>query len=118
MYCTQCGKQLLDTDRFCSQCGKPVGQPPGEPAPLDSRPKRRLCRIMSQKKVAGVCAGFAAYLEMDLTVVRIVFLALAILPPGIGAIAYVIGWIAMPRDDEVTVGSVPPGPPPAATPSR
>jgi phage shock protein C len=55
---------------------------------------------MRMKKIAGVCAGFAEYLEIDVTVMRIIFLALAILPPAIGGIAYVIGWIAMPRDDQ------------------
>ena len=58
---------------------------------------------MRLKKIGGVCAGFAEYLEIDVTVMRIIFLALAILPPGIGLIGYVIGWIAMPRCDEVGV---------------
>lgn len=105
MFCTQCGRELLEEDHFCPRCGKPVGVPPGE-APAGAvppKPRRRLCRSMRLKKIGGVCAGFAEYLEIDVTVMRIIFLALAILPPGIGLIGYVIGWIAMPRCDEVGV---------------
>jgi phage shock protein C len=53
---------------------------------------------MAQKKIAGVCAGFADYFEMDVTLMRIIFIALLVLPPGVGAIAYLIAWVAMPKD--------------------
>jgi phage shock protein C len=96
MFCTKCGVELKEDDRFCSQCGKPIDQPP-EPAYI--QPRRKLRRIMAQKKIAGVCAGFADYFDMDLTLMRIIWVALLLLPPSIGGIAYVIGWIAMPRDD-------------------
>ena len=36
MFCTQCGNNLNDKDRFCPQCGQPtgVGAPwPGRPRP-------------------------------------------------------------------------------------
>lgn len=105
MFCTQCGHRLQEGDRFCPQCGKPVDVPPeivlGIPAPdcpTPPRPRRVLRRILSRKKIAGVCAGFAEYFEMDVTLMRIIFVAMAILPPSIGAIAYVIAWIAMPAD--------------------
>jgi phage shock protein C len=93
MFCTQCGNPLKEDDRFCSKCGKPVALPP----PI-SLPTRRLRRIMSQKKIAGVCAGFAEYFDMDLTLMRIIFLALLVMPPGVGGIAYIIAWVAMPAD--------------------
>jgi phage shock protein C len=90
MFCTQCGRPLQESDRFCPQCAQRVGEPP--------RPRRVLRRILSRKKIAGVCAGFADYFEIDVTLMRIIFAAMAILPPGIGAIAYVIAWIAIPKD--------------------
>lgn len=100
MFCTQCGRELQESDRFCSQCGKPTGEPPT--ARIAAPPPRRvLRRITARKKIAGVCAGFADYFEMDVTLMRIIFLATAILPPGIGAIAYVIAWIALPKDTAV-----------------
>ncbi len=93
---------MSEADRFCPQCGKPAGVPPGTPyLNTAMRPRRALRRIMARKKIAGVCAGFADYFEMDITMMRIIFVALAILPPSIGAITYLIAWIAMPKDTEV-----------------
>lgn len=53
---------------------------------------------MAEKKIAGVCAGFAYYFDMDVTLMRIIFLVLLVTPPGVGLIGYLIAWIAMPRD--------------------
>jgi phage shock protein PspC (stress-responsive transcriptional regulator) len=61
-------------------------------------PYRPLRRVMKDKKIAGVCAGFAEYFDMDVTLMRIIFLVLLVTPPGVGLIGYVIGWVAMPRD--------------------
>ena len=95
MFCTQCGVELRETDRFCPQCGKAVG---ALPEAVAIYPRRRLRRIMSQKKIAGVCAGFADYFGMDITLMRIIWVALLILPPSIGGIGYLVGWIAIPKD--------------------
>jgi phage shock protein PspC (stress-responsive transcriptional regulator) len=59
---------------------------------------RRLHRVREGKKVAGVCAGFAEYFEMDVTIMRLIWIALALLPPSVGVIAYIVAWIAMPAD--------------------
>jgi phage shock protein C len=52
---------------------------------------------MQNKRIAGVCAGFGRYLDVDPVLVRIVWLALA-LGAGIGFIAYLIAWVVMPKD--------------------
>jgi len=93
MYCTTCGQQLSDESKFCSQCGKPMGTESATPAPHE-----RLVRVREGKKIAGVCAGFARYLGMDVTLVRIVWLVTA-LTAGVGFIAYIVAWIAMSYDD-------------------
>jgi phage shock protein C len=92
MFCTQCGTQLGDQDRFCSQCARPTGI--GNPSFVEHD---RLTRDIQNKKIAGVCAGFARYLDVDPVLVRVVWLALAF-GTGIGFIGYVIGWIVMPKD--------------------
>ena len=53
---------------------------------------------MYDKKIAGVCSGFARYLDMDVTLVRVIWLVVAV-TTGAGFIGYIIGWIAMPRED-------------------
>jgi phage shock protein C len=97
MYCTQCGARLSDDARFCTACGKPVNAAPsGAPAVAAPAPKK-LRRIMAEKKIAGVCAGFAEYFDTDITVMRIIWLALALLPPNIGLIAYIVAWAVLPK---------------------
>jgi len=92
MFCTQCGTELAEKDRYCSQCAKPTGL--GAP-PQPERP--RLVRDVRNKKIAGVCAGFARYLDVDVVLVRIIWLALA-LGAGVGFIAYLVAWIIMPKE--------------------
>ena len=49
------------------------------------------------KKVAGVCAGFAHYFDVDVTLVRVVWLATAV-TTGVGFLAYIAAWLIMPAD--------------------
>lgn len=58
---------------------------------------RKLYRSTSDKKIAGVCGGLANYLDVDSTVVRIVFL-IAFLFGSLGFWAYIAVWIAAPED--------------------
>jgi len=99
MYCTSCGVEMKDADRFCGQCGKAAGgSAPAQP----SAPPRRLMRDMTNKKIAGVCAGIARHFEWDTTIVRVAFLA-GVALHGFAVPAYIIAWICMPRDDIRTV---------------
>ncbi len=91
MFCTSCGVELRDTDRFCSQCGSPT------PVTRAARCERRLALPLEGKKILGVCAGFARYLEVDVTLVRIVWLVMS-LATGVGFLGYLIAWLLMPKD--------------------
>jgi len=51
--------------------------------------------LSSDKKIAGVCAGFAEYFDIDPTLVRIIWLV-AVLCAGVGLLAYLICWAIMP----------------------
>jgi len=48
-------------------------------------------------KIGGVCAGFARYLEVDIILIRVLWLAIAI-TTGVGFLAYVAAWLIMPSD--------------------
>jgi phage shock protein PspC (stress-responsive transcriptional regulator) len=58
---------------------------------------------MAEKKIAGVCAGIARYLQMDVTLVRILVAIFTVYPPGLGLIFYIVCWIIMPRDSYLPV---------------
>jgi phage shock protein C len=94
MFCTQCGFQLEDTDLFCARCGKPTR---ADAPPRAELPRKKLVRPMNRKKIAGVCAGFADYFDVDVTLMRILWLVAALFT-GVGFVAYIVGWIAMPKD--------------------
>ena len=62
-----------------------------------ARPSKKLARSRSDKKIAGVCAGFAEYLDVDVTLVRILWLVFLFFA-GWGAIGYLIAWLVMPEE--------------------
>ena len=93
MFCTQCGVELEPQDRYCSQCGKTTGAVVVRPT------SKRLERSMRDKKIAGVCSGFAHYFGVDVTLMRIIWLVLIFVPPSIGVIAYLLAWVVMPKGD-------------------
>ncbi|HUU12132.1 MAG TPA: PspC domain-containing protein [Terriglobia bacterium] len=60
-------------------------------------PQKKLARSRTDKKIAGVCAGFAEYLDLDVTLVRLLWIML-IFFGGWGGIAYLVAWIIMPEE--------------------
>jgi phage shock protein C len=96
MYCTQCGAQLADSARFCTSCGKPVNSGVATGTGSTTAASRKLRRIRAGKKIAGVCTGFAEYFETDITMMRVIWVALLFLPPHIGLIAYIVSWAVLP----------------------
>ena len=96
MFCTKCGVELKENDRFCSQCGSATGR--GYVRPESGGLYNRLSRPRDDRKLAGVCSGVSRYAGVDVTLVRILFVILAIWPPAIGLIVYLVCWIIMPND--------------------
>ena len=58
--------------------------------------KKQLMRSGRDQKIAGVCAGVAHYLDMDPTIVRVIWGVLAF-GYGAGVVAYIILWIIAPE---------------------
>jgi phage shock protein C len=55
----------------------------------------QLTRSESDKKIAGIAGGMAAYFGIDATLVRIVWVITALM--GWGILAYLILWIVLPK---------------------
>jgi phage shock protein C len=88
MYCNYCGKVIQDDAAVCAYCGIRVGA---------SVARKRLVRPRQGRKIAGVCLGFAEYFDIDVTLVRLMWL-IASFMTGIGLLAYPIAWIVMPEE--------------------
>jgi phage shock protein C len=56
---------------------------------------RKLYRSQTQRMVAGVCGGLAEYFNIDATVMRVLFLILAVFG-GSGIVLYLVMWIFVP----------------------
>ena len=60
-------------------------------------PTRKLYRSRKDRKMAGVCGGLAEYLNTDPTVIRVLFIVLAVLG-GAGAVIYLAMWLIVPEE--------------------
>lgn len=58
---------------------------------------KKLCKSSKQKMIFGICGGFSDYFNIDVTIVRLLFLILACIK-GIGLILYLVCAIIMPSD--------------------
>jgi phage shock protein PspC (stress-responsive transcriptional regulator) len=89
-------------ERVTRQLGMPDGKP--ETAPADdwrnSEPKepvrKKIYRDMENRRIAGVCAGLAAYLDIDVVLTRVLMLV-ALVAGTAGFWIYIICWIAIPK---------------------
>jgi phage shock protein C len=57
---------------------------------------RKLYLSDTDRKIGGVCGGIAEYLGVDSTLVRVVWIIIALLA-GSGILAYFIAWLLIPR---------------------
>jgi phage shock protein PspC (stress-responsive transcriptional regulator) len=57
---------------------------------------KKLYRIPEGEMIAGVCNGFAAYLNIDITLVRVIFIILALITHGIWVIVYAVMMFVIP----------------------
>jgi phage shock protein C len=58
---------------------------------------RKLYRSRTNRQVAGVCGGLAEHFNMDATLLRVLFVVLAVLG-GSGIVIYVAMWIIVPQE--------------------
>jgi len=57
---------------------------------------RKLYRSKTDRKLAGVCGGLAQYFNVDATLIRVLFVVLAVLG-GSGLVLYLALWIIVPN---------------------
>jgi phage shock protein C len=60
---------------------------------------KRLYRLKDGRIVAGVCAGLAAYMGIDATLIRLGFALLTVFG-GLGVLLYLCAWIVVPDETD------------------
>lgn len=95
--------KLDDKTENTSQTAEPqseakTGENAGEPAKEKTVEAdiKRLYRLPSSGKIAGVCSGLAEYLDIDVTLLRVIFVVLAFASSGFWVLVYLILAIVMP----------------------
>lgn len=71
--------------------------PPPPPPAAPAVPRPPLRRSRTDRKVAGVCGGLAAYLGIDPVILRVVAVVLAVFG-GSGLLLYAVGWLLVPEE--------------------
>ena len=61
--------------------------------------EKKLYRSRSDKKIAGVCAGLAQYLGVDVTIIRLLVVLLTLFVGG-GLIAYIVCALVIPEEPD------------------
>ena len=64
---------------------------------------KKLYKIEHGKKIDGVCGGIAEYLNVDPTLIRLIWVFITLCTVGTGLLAYLIFAIVMPRKGDDTI---------------
>jgi phage shock protein PspC (stress-responsive transcriptional regulator) len=87
---------------------------PGVPeAPQPAAAPRRLFKIRDGAMIGGVCNGLAAYLDIDVTIVRVLFAILAF-TYGAGVLLYILMMLILPSANTTADKTAAYGAPPTA----
>jgi phage shock protein PspC (stress-responsive transcriptional regulator) len=59
--------------------------------------RRRLYRDGESRVLGGVCSGMAAYFNIDVVILRVIFVLAVFLSVGAAPLIYIVLWIAVPK---------------------
>jgi phage shock protein C len=64
---------------------------------------KKLTRLEENKMIGGVCAGFGEYFDIDTTIVRLIFVALALMTAVLPMLFfYAVAWIVIPLAEKTS----------------
>lgn len=65
---------------------------------------KRVYRSKRDRMLGGVCGGIADYFNVDVVLIRLLWV-LAALAEGIGLIVYIVAWVIIPEESYTSIGS-------------
>ena len=95
MICTNCRRDIADCSNFCYFCGTRQNVSSAR----STHAYKRLMRSSTDRKIAGVCGGIGEYLDIESTLVRLIWVLLIFVPYPVfpALIGYFVGWLIMPQ---------------------
>lgn len=96
------GDRVVSLD-LVEQVAKALGMPDGsaetrQTYAAEATAEKKLYRDPDGKRIAGICSGLAIYLDVDVTLIRVLMI-LAIIFGCAGIWIYIIFWIVVPMAD-------------------
>ena len=92
MICSNCQREIANYSNFCYFCGARQQR-----AANAAVAPRRLQRSLVDCKIGGVCGGIAEYMDVDPTIVRLVWVVVTFFTAIVfGCVAYLAAWLIMP----------------------
>ena len=91
-----------DVEKVIAQLGTPEAiegqsEENAERENPQQKTRKELFRDMKKGKIAGVCAGLAQYIGLDIALMRIAWIVLCICSVGFSLVAYIILWVVLPE---------------------
>jgi len=68
---------------------------------------KRLYRSRKDRILGGVCAGLGEHIDVDPTVIRLVWAVVTVLSVGFGLLVYILAWILVPEAPEESTVQAP-----------
>ena len=62
---------------------------------------KKLVRSNTNRMLCGVCGGIGEYLNVDPTIVRLIWLLCSVASCGTGLLVYIVAAIVIPEDNDI-----------------
>ena len=67
---------------------------------MNDKEVKQMKRSLYNRKICGVCGGIGEYLQIDPTVIRLIWIVFSIASFGTGLLAYTLAAVIIPVPDE------------------
>ncbi|NHJ46614.1 MAG: PspC domain-containing protein [Asgard group archaeon] len=117
--CSKCGAANEDFAEFCASCGEPVKKEEeikkspiaeessddqaDETSTTSDKKESKIYRSRTNKIVSGLSAGFAKEFNMEVDLIRILWVIFFVLTGGAAIIVYIILWAIIPFEPKSAV---------------
>jgi phage shock protein C len=67
---------------------------------------KRLYRSNKECMLGGVCGGFAGFIDVDPSIIRLIFVVLLIVSMGLAILVYIAAWFIIPEQEDTPAAPV------------
>lgn len=102
LYCTKCGAANKEFAEFCVSCGDDLTKERDKKVDKKDEPaqtsEKKLLRSRSNKMITGLAAGLAKYFDMEVDLMRILWVIAFFVSGSTIAIVYLIMAAVIPQE--------------------